>query len=686
MKQYNAKDIRNVALTGHGSSGKTTLAEAMLYIAKATDRLGKVTDGNTVTDSDAEEKKRKVSVSTAVAPFEYEGKKVNLVDAPGLFDFECGMYEAIRSSKTTLIVLSANSGLSVGSEKAFKAANARGTGKAFAVTKCERDNTDFYKVFEQLKEKYGTKICPAVVPVYDGDKNVLSYANLITHKAVKYGADNKPTEIDFPEFDEYEELMEILKEAVASADDELMEKFFEGEEFTTEEIRRGLRAAMLDDSVYPVYACDGLTTRAVDMLMTSIVNFFPAADTAVEKATDKDGNEVELKCDENGPLAAIVFKTIADPFVGKLSFFKVASGKITPDVPAYNSRTGESERMGKLVYMHGSKQEDTKCIPAGDIGAVTKLDSFVTGDTLSDPAKGYVLEGVNIPTPLISRAVKVVKKGDEAKASGAIQRICEEDPALSFENNAETHEMVISGLGDQHLDVAVSKMKSKFGVEVTLTIPKVAYRETITKPVSVQGKHKKQSGGSGQYGDVWVEFTPFEGEFEFAERVVGGSVPKQYFPAVEKGLAESMKKGVLAGYPMVGVKATLYDGSYHSVDSNEMAFKTAASLAYKNGIPQAAPVILEPISEVKAYVNDDVMGDIIGDFNKRRGRVLGMNPTEDGMQEVLAEVPTAEMGDFSTILRQLTQGRGWYTMEFVRYERAIPAVAEKVIAAAKEEE
>lgn len=685
MKQYSAIDIRNIALVGHGSCGKTTLAESMLYIAKATDRMGKVADGNTVTDCDAEEKKRKVSVSSAVAPYEYEGKKINLIDAPGLFDFECGMYEAIRAAKTTLIVLSANSGLSVGSEKAFKAASRRGTSRAFAVTKCERENTNFYKVLDGLKAKYGTKICPAVVPVYDDNNKVECYVNLITHKAVKYGADNKPIPIDFPEFDKYDELMDVLKESVATADDELMEKFFEGEDFTTEEIRRGLRQAMLDDVCYPVYACDGLTTRAVDMLMTSIVNFFPAASTAVEKGTDKDGNEVELTCDENGPLAAVVFKTIADPFVGKLSFFKVVSGKITPETPGYNSRTGESERLGKIVTIRGAKQEDAKCIPAGDIGAVTKLDSFKTGDTLSSPDKGIVLAGVEIPSPLISRAVKVVKKGDEAKASGAIQRICEEDPALKFEQNHETHEMVISGLGEQHLDVAVSKMKSKFGVEVNLTVPKVAYRETITKTVQVQGKHKKQSGGSGQYGDVWVEFTPFDGDFEFAERVVGGSVPKQYFPAVEKGLAESMKKGVLAGYPMVGVKATLYDGSYHSVDSNEMAFKTAASLAYKNGIPQAAPVILEPISEVKAYVNDEVMGEIIGDFNKRRGRVLGMNPVED-MQEITAEVPTAEMGDFATVLRQITQGRGWYTMEFVRYERAIPAVAEKVIAAAKAEE
>ena len=681
MKEYNAKDIKNVAIVGHGSCGKTSLTESMLFIAKATDRLGKVTDGNTVTDCDAEEKKRKVSVTTAIAPFEWENKKVNLLDAPGLFDFEGGEYEAIRAAETALIVLSCSSGLAVGAEKAFKAADKQGIAKAFVVNKCERDNTDFYKVYDQLKAKYGTSVCPAVVPVYEGEK-IACYANLITHKAVKYNDKNKPEDVPFPEFDRYDELMDALKEAVAMADDELMEKFFEGEEFTTEEIRTGLRHSMFDGSAFPVYACDALTTRAVDMLMTSIAHFFPRAELIKETATDKDGNETELSVDTSAPLAAIAFKTIADPFIGKLSFFKVISGKITPDIPAYNSRTGESERMGKIVFMHGAKQEETKLVNAGDICAVTKLDSFITGDTLSAPEKGYVLEGVNVPLPMLSRAVFVTKKGEESKLSGAINRLCEEDPALHFEHNHETHEMVISGLGDQHLDVAVSKIKSKFGIEVTLAVPKVAYRETITKKVEVQGKHKKQSGGSGQYGDVWVEFSPFDGDFEFDERVVGGSVPKQYFPAVEKGLNESMKKGVLAGYPMVGVKATLFDGSYHSVDSNEMAFKTAASIAFKNGIPKAGPVILEPVGTLKAYVNDEAMGDIIGDINKRRGRVMGMNPVDD-MQEIEAEVPMAEMGDFATVLRQTTQGRGFYTLEFARYERAIPAVADKVIEAAK---
>ncbi len=684
MKFYNAKDIRNVAIVGHGSCGKTTLAEAMLYMAGATDRLGKVVDGNTVLDCDSEEKKRKISVAASTASFEWENTKVNIIDTPGLFDFAGGMAEGIRAAKTALIVLSCSSGLRVGQEKAFKAADKRNISKAFCITKCDRENTDFYKVFASLREKYGNSVCPAVVPVYK-DGKVDCYANLITHKGVRY-CGGKVEDIDFPEFEQYDEMMEILKEAVALTDDSLMDKFFEGADFTTEEIRNGLRASMAENLAYPVYGCSGLTTAAVYMLMTSIVKFFPAAATARENASDGDGNPITLQCNENGNLAAIIFKTIADPFIGKLSLLKVVSGKLTPDVHAYNSRTGKTERISKLIFMHGAKQEETKCIPAGDIGAATKLEDFATGDTISTEEAPITLESVDLPHASISRAVKVLKKGDESKATAAIHRLCEEDPVLTLVNNTETHEQIISGLGEQHLDVAVSKLKSKFGIEVELTVPKIAYRETITKKVSVQGRHKKQSGGSGQFGDVWIEFEPIDQstDLEFAERVVGGAVPKNFFPAVEKGLRESVKKGVLAGYPMVGIKATLYDGSYHPVDSNEIAFKTAASIAFRNGIPQAGPVILEPIGMLKAYVNEDVMGDIIGDINKRRGQVLGMNQIDD-MQEINAYVPMAEMGSFSTSLRQITQGRGYYELEFDRYEKVLPAIADKIIAEAKTE-
>lgn len=680
MSTYNASDIRNITLASHSHCGKTTLAEAMLKIAGVTDRLGKVADGNTVMDYDPIEKKRGVSVSTAMANFVWEGKKVNLIDTPGLFDFEGAQYEGIRAAKTALIPMSCVSGLSIGAHKAFKSAEHRGIGRAFVITKCDRENTDFYKVFDQLHEKYGTPICPAVVPVYENGM-ITTYVNLITGKAMKY-ENGKGTEVPVPDFPQYEEMMNILKEAVASSDDELMEKFFAGEEFTTQEIRQGLRLSMLENTAFPVYACSGLNMDGVEMLMTSIVNFFPAASTAVEHATNKSGEECDLKCDENGPLAGIVFKTVADPFVGRLSFIKVVSGKLAKNTTVFNSATGKTEKVGKLVYLVGNKQTETNEICAGDIGAAVKLEGFRTGDTLSEEKDGFKLAGVSVLKPLISKAVKPVKTGDDAKITSALQKICEEDTCLHIEYNSETHEQILSGLGEQHLDVAMAKAKDKYAADAVLTTPKIAYRETITKKVSVQGRHKKQSGGSGQFGDVWIEFEPCDQQtdLEFGERVVGGSVPKQFFPAVEKGLRKCITQGVLAGYPMVGVKATLYDGSSHPVDSNEMAFQTAASIAFKNGIPQAGPVLLEPIGLLKTVVNDEVMGDVIGDINKRRGRVLGMEPKGDGMQEISAEVPVAEMSDYLTTLRQMTQGRGLYTLDFLRYERAIPQVAEKIIA------
>ena len=685
MKLYNAQDIRNIALVGHGSSGKTTLAESMLYIGKTTDRLGKVADGNTVTDCDAEEKKRKVSVTSAVAPYEYEGKKINLIDAPGLFDFECGMYEAIRAAKTTLIVLSCNSGLNVGSEKAFKAAQRRGTSRAFAVTKCERENANFYKVLDQLKAKYGTKICPAVVPVYDDNGKIECYANLITHKAVKYGADNKPIPIDFPEFEQYDELMEVLKESVASADDELMEKFFEGEEFTTEEIRKGLRQCMLEDVAYPVYACDGLTTRAVDMLMTSIVNFFPAAATAEEKATDKDGNEVTLKCDENGPLAAVVFKTIADPFVGKLSLFRIFSGVLTSSSTLYNATKEKNEKAGGMFTLKGNKQTNVDKLHAGDIGALAKLQITSTGDTLCDPNNPILYPTIEFPAPCISKAVFAAKQGEEDKVFSGLNRLAEEDPSIRIEKNPETTETELSGQGEMHLDVIRNKLASKFGANAVLQDPKIPYRETIRKTVKVQGRHKKQTGGHGQFGDVWIEFSPItdsDAEFEFEDAVVGGVVPRNFIPSVEKGLRENIVKGVLAGYPMVHLHAKLYDGSYHPVDSSEMAFKTAARIAYKKGCMEASPVLLEPIMHVDVLVPNEYMGDIMGDMNKRRGRIMGMNQV-NGMQQLEAEAPLAEMFKYATDLRSMTQGAGSFTCKFVRYEEAPGNVQQKVIEEAK---
>ncbi len=676
MKAYNAKDIRNIAIAGHGGRGKTTLAEAMLFLAKATDRLGRTADGNTVLDFDAEEKRRKATISTAMAPLEWKNVKINILDTPGLFDFAGGISEGVRAAETALIVLQAGSGVDVGAEKAFKAASERGIAKMFAVTRCDAENTDFYKTFDALKEEYDTQACPVVVPFMQGDK-VKAYVDLSTGKAYEY-SNGKASEVAMPSDAKIDEMKEIFNEAVASADEALMEKFFEGEEFTAEEIAAGLKAGIADGAIYPVYACAGYTTDAVDLILNAITAVAPDATACAEG---------DLKCDENGPLAAICFKTIADPFVGKMSFFKVVSGKITPDAPAFNARTEESEKMGKLIFVKGAKQEDTTVIAAGDIGVVTKLSGFKTGDTLCNPKNVVELAGVNFPAPCLSMAVKVRKKGEEDKVAAGLNRLAEEDATIKFETNVETREQVVSGLGEQHLDTVVTKLKNKFGVEVDLTVPRVAYRETIRKTVDKQGRHKKQSGGHGQFGDVYIRFEPYAGEEDFvftSDEVVGGAVPKNYFPAVEKGLRECIAKGMIAGYPMVGIKAALHFGSYHPVDSSEMAFKTAAQLAFKAAIPEAAPTILEPIGTLKAYMPDDNLGDIMGDITKRRGRVLGMGPSEEPkMQELVAEVPMAEMGDFSTVLRSVTAGRGYFSLEFARYEDAPANVAQKVIEEAK---
>lgn len=683
MKTYAPDQIRNIALAGHASKGKTTLLEAMLHLAGATERAGKVADGNTVTDFDAEEKKRHISMASAVASIEYKSKKLNFIDTPGLFDFEQGAFEGLRAAETAVIVVSARSGLAVGAEKAFKNAGSRRMARVLVTTKMDDDRADFYKSFNGIVAKFGTAACPVVVPIISGGK-VAAYYNMIDGKAYAY-ADGKRTESDAQPDDapRFEAVQAVFTEAVASADEELMEKYFEGEELTPEEKIRGLKSGVADGSIIPVFALSGLAETACDLLLDFLAEVCPAPKS--EYAADTDGEPIELTPDPNGPLAAVCFKTVADPFIGKLSYFKVISGKITAATPAYNARTGKEERMGKLVSVFGAKQTDISELSAGDIGAVTKLGGFATGDTLCSAGQVVTLDGVHIPSATYAMAVEVAKKGEEEKVASGLSRLCEEDPSLHFGVNNETHQQILSGLGEQHLDVAMARLKSKFGVEATLVQPRVAYRETITMKVSAQGRHKKQSGGHGQFGDVFIEFEPYDTEeLVFAERVVGGAVPKNFFPAVEKGLRESMQKGVLAGYPMVGVKATLFDGSYHPVDSSEMSFKTAASLAYKEGIPKAMPVLLEPILTVTATVNDEAMGDVIGDINKRRGRVLGMTPSGDGSQEIMAEVPESEMSTFSTAMRQMTQGRGSFTTAFARYDRCPEHIAQKIKAEASQ--
>ncbi|MBR2714910.1 MAG: elongation factor G, partial [Ruminococcus sp.] len=548
------------------------------------------------------------------------------------------------------------------------------------------ENARFYRVLEDLKSTFGPSVCPVIVPfIENGEAN--TYINLFEYKAYTYDKSGNITPSDIlPEMgDRLEGLREAIKEAVAETSEELMEKFFEGEEFTPEEIILGVSQGVKDGSLCPVFCGDAHSTFGIEQFMNSLSWLAPtAADKGSEVAVDVNGDPVEVAVNEAGAAAAVVFKTVADPFVGKLSYFKVVSGKVSTETPLVNMRTGKEERITKVLTVKGKKQEDAAYVGAGDIGAIPKLQATITGDTLCAPTRRVVLEGVNYPAPSFSMAMYPKKKGEEDKVAQGLVRLAEEDPTIKFVNNSETKEMVVSGMGEQHLDVVVSKLKNKFNVEVELKQPKVAYRETIRSTSDVQGRHKKQSGGSGQFGDVWIKFEPCECDsLEFEVQVVGGSVPKQFYPAVEKGLRDSIKKGPLAGYPVVGVKAILHDGSSHPVDSNEMAFKMAAQIAFKNGIPQAKPTLLEPIGALKANVPDANMGDIMGEVNKRRGRVLGMNVGEDGMQIVEAEVPMAEMADFSVYMRQVTQGRGSFSFEFERYEDAPTQVANKVIEEAK---
>ena len=681
---YASKDIRNILVAGHAGCGKTTLTEALLYMSGATERMGRVEDGTTASDFDPEEVRRKASLNSSVVPVEYEGIKYNLIDTPDLFDFETGAAEGVMAAESVLICVSGRSGVTVGAEKAYRLACKQNKARMIFVSKTDLENADYFKILEQMKIQFGPSVCPCVVPVRLDDGTV-AYINLFSQKAFKYEG-GKQIQIDLPDIGHrFEGLIQAMSEAIAETNEVLMEKFFEGEPFTTEEIVQGMATGVRSGQITPVFCGSAVNNQALDMLLYNMNVLLPGADTAAAVGETKDGEPVEVTADPDAPLCAYVFKTVADPFVGKLSFIKVLSGKLTATSNVVNARTGQPERLGKTLTVCGKKQTDTPAITTGDIGAVAKLATAKTGDTLCDAARVVALAAPSYPIASYRMAVKVAKKGDEGKVSGALARLMEEDPAITFVVDPETKQQIISGLGTQHLEVAVAKLKNKFGVEITLENPRVPYRESIRKSCKAQGRHKKQTGGHGQFGDVWIQFEPIEGEsVEFAENVFGGSVPKNFFPAVEKGVRQAAEHGVLAGYPMVGMKATLLDGSYHPVDSSEMAFIMAAKLAYKAAIPEAGPVLLEPIGALQAHVPADNTGDIMGEVTKRRGRVLGMNPDEDGMQVVEAEVPMAEMQDFTTFLRQLTQGRGWYTFDFVRYETLPQMLEAKVIDQAKE--
>lgn len=685
---YPIEKIRNVCLLGHGGDGKTSLLESLLYRTGGTDRLGKVADGTTVSDYDPEEIKRQISIQASLAPVEYEGHVLNFIDTPGFFDFDGEVAQAMRVADCGVIVVTAKSGCAVGTEKAFKRLSKAGLPRFFYISKIDEENADYEKAYNSLRDAFGISVTPFIIPLIEGGKPT-GVINLVNKKAFK-AEGNKTVEVPVPAEQEsqIEELRAALIESVAETSEALMEKFFEGEEFTKEELVEGLRTGIHDGTLAPVVCGSAFTGVGTMQLLYTLVNFAPnPAEVRTEKGTDADGNAVELKYDPNGKPVAFVFKTVADQY-GRFSYFKVISGKVTADMVLQNTNTETQEKMGHIYIVKGKKNIEVKEIGCGDIGAVSKLNNTRTGDTLCDPSLNIRLDGIQYAEPCYSQAVSAKTKGGEEKIAAGLTRLKDEDPTFTIVNNAETKQMVISGVGDIHIDVLCSKLKSKFGVEVELSDPKVAYRETIRKKVTmIEGNHKKQSGGHGQYGNVKMNFEPIEGDgFEFAEEVFGGSVPKNFFPAVEKGIREAMEHGVLAGFPMVGLKATLVDGKYHPVDSNELSFKMAARLAYKAGIPQANPVILEPVGSLKVYIPDSYMGDIIGDLNKRRGRVMGMNPAEDGLQLVEAEVPMSEVADYAITLRSMTQGRGSFSVKFERYEPVPAEVQEKIIADAKFED
>ncbi len=678
MKEYRAEDIRNIAIAGHSGSGKTTLAEALIYKAGASDRLGKTAEGTTVCDYDPEEIKRKASLGASVASFEYNGLKLNILDAPGLFDFEADMLEAVRAADTVMITVSGKSGVKVGTEKAYKAARKAGKATMFVITKVDDPDANFYNVLTDLKTVFGPTVCPVIVPVIK-DRQVVSYVNLIEMKCYKYDGNGNVSETDMPTAEisekmEYrmEGLVAAFSEAVAETDDALMEKFFEGEAFTQKELVKGLHDGMNRGLITPVVCCSDVTMGCIDMLLKEVTLLMPSpADCPPAEAVSGDDIE-EISCTNDAPLRAFVFKTVADQFVGKMSFIRVMSGVLKANSEYINASTGSVEKIGKLYTLCGKKQTEITSVGAGDICAAVKIGA-ATNDTICE-GKAVSLDKIVFPRPCYKMAVRPKSQGDESKISAAFARLCEEDPTLSFGQDSATGEFVLAGLGEQHLEVAAAKLKNKFGVEVTLAPVRIAYKETIRKKVKTEGKHKKQSGGHGQYGHVWIEFEPcLSDDLVFEEKVFGGAVPRNFFPAVEKGLRDCMGKGVLAGCPVTGVKAILVDGSYHPVDSSEMAFKTAAAIAFKEGMKQADPTILEPVGTLRAIIPNDNTGDVMGDLNKRRGRVLGMNPADEkGMTEIVAEVPEREMQSFAMQLRQITRGRGSFEFDFVRYEQ-LPA-------------
>ncbi|WP_195954088.1 elongation factor G [Clostridium saudiense] len=678
MKEYNYKNLRNVGLIGHGATGKTSLAESLLFYTNNTDRLGKVEDGTTVMDYEQEEKKRKISLSTSVASFEDSNVKINIVDMPGYFDFQGEMAQGMRAVDIATIVVCAASGIQVGTEKAWDYCEKIKLPRAFFVNKMDRENANFDKVLDQMKEMFGTSVVPIQYPIgKESDFNGI--INVISKTALVYNAKTSKMETsEIPEDlkDKVEECKQMVMEAVAETDEELLDKYLNDGELCDEDIYNGLIKGCANGDIAPVLCGSAIKMIGIKSMINSIIKCFPSPEHSLpQKAINlSNDEEVFINIDDDKPFSAFVFKTIADPFVGKISLFRVMTGKISGEMTALNTNKDKQEKLNHLFFMKGKNQIPTQVISAGDIGAVAKLQYTATGDTLCSDKLKIMYDKINLPNAVMPMAILPKSKGDEEKISLSLSKLMEEDPVFKVERDIENAETIIWGLGETHLEVIANRIKSKFGADVVLQEPKVPYRETIKGSSDVQGKHKKQSGGHGQYGDVKIKFEPRQDgelDLEFVDKVVGGAVPRNFIPAVEKGLRDCISNGVLAGYPVIGLKATLYDGSYHPVDSSEMAFKVAASIAYKKGLEAAQPILLEPIMSVQILVPDNYMGDVMGDINKRRGRVIGMEP-EGRAQKIYAEVPMSEMFTYATDLRSMTQARGVFTSEFLRYDE-VPA-------------
>ncbi len=685
MKAYTADSIRNIGIFGHAGEGKTTLMEAFLYNAGVIERMGKVEDGNTVSDYDDEEKRRGVSISTSVAPLEWKNTKINLVDAPGGFDFYGDVSAAMALCDSALIIVGSVSGVTVGAEKAMSMCKKANKPRMFVVNGMDRENANFDKVAGQLQDTFGTSVVPIQLPIMQGH-TFAGYVNITNMKAYMFDAKGeKEVAIPADLEDRAMELREMLTEAAAETEESLMEKFFEEGELSQDEIMTGLCTGVLSGDITPVCCCAAMPNIGVKTLADNLVHYMPtAASVVVRRAVNaKTGDVVEL---DKGKVAVQVMKTVADAFVGKISIIRVFSGTLTANTSLYNSREEKPDKVGAISTMCGKTLTNVDKLEAGDIGAIAKLQITNTGDTLSDPSYPVIFDAIDFPKPCISLAISAKKQGEEDKVFSNLRRLMEEDPTIVLDKNIETGDMLIQGIGEAHIEVTCAKLKNKFKVEAQLSEPRVAYRETIRSTASAEGKHKKQTGGAGQFGVVQVKFEPnLESDYEFVDAVVGGVVPKNFIPVVDKGLQDAMKKGVLAGYPMVGIKATLYDGKYHPVDSKEVAFKSAARLAYKAGCVKASPVLIEPVFRYAILVPQDYVGDIMSDMSRRRGRVIGTNPVDEGT-EVIAEAPASEMVKYATDLRSMTQGRGTFTMEFVRYEDVPANIVQKIIEQAKKDD